>query len=446
MRISDLISMCLKNLSRSKMRTLLTVTGVVVGTCAIIVMISIGIGMQQAQDAMLADMGDLTIINIYNYGGGNDQQEVKLNDKAMDEILAMPGVVTGTPFYQNHNLSLRMLAGKNNRYEMYLYDLVGVYPQALPLLGYALQDGPGFSESEPYALIYGSQVAYDFRDTKKRAGFDTIYPYPDANGNIKDPYVDFTKDKVTIKMESNRDSSKDKTYKVAYGGTMVENYDLSYRTAWSTFIDIKAYKQLITDYNKLNGITKTDEVTYNNAIIKCTDIDAVDKVESAIKEMGFETNSLSSIRKPMQESVKKQQIFLGGLAGISLFVAAIGITNTMIMSIYERTREIGVMKVLGCFVENIRTIFLMEAACIGFMGGVIGVILSFGISYLMNFFGFSAGSSNDYMMSSQSVYSVIPAWLVIFGLVFATFVGVAAGYYPANRAVKISALEAIKHD
>ena len=73
----------------------------------------------------------------------------------------------------------------------------------------------------------------------------------------------------------------------------------------------------------------------------------VESVQAAIEAMGFDTNSMEDVRKPMQEQARQQQIFLGGLGGISLLVAAIGITNTMIMSIYERTREIGVMKVLG---------------------------------------------------------------------------------------------------
>lgn len=99
----------------------------------------------------------------------------------------------------------------------------------------------------------------------------------------------------------------------------------------------------------------------------------------------------------MQEQARQQQMFLGGLGGISLLVAAIGITNTMIMSIYERTREIGVMKVLGCKVKNIRSVFLMEAGVIGFVGGIIGVILSYFISFLMNYFNFSFGGDNSGM-------------------------------------------------
>ena len=183
----------------------------------------------------------------------------------------------------------------------------------------------------------------------------------------------------------------------------------------------------------------------------------VEEVQAAIDEMGFDTYSMEDIRKPMQEQARKQQMTLGGLGAISLFVAALSITNTMVMSIYERTREIGVMKVLGCMVGNIRSVFLMEAGTIGFMGGVIGIALSYIISYIINIVGngltggFSGGMMGGgfYMGmggSGMAQTSIIPWWLALGALVFSTLIGLISGYSPANRAVKISALEAIKNE
>ncbi|MEG2144611.1 MAG: FtsX-like permease family protein, partial [Oscillospiraceae bacterium] len=205
------------------------------------------------------------------------------------------------------------------------------------------------------------------------------------------------------------------------------------------------------EYVKLNKIKvdKKEEKGYDQAKVKVTDIQYVAEVEQAIKDMGFETNSMESIRKPMEENVNKQQMFLGVIAGVSLFVAALGIANTMLMSIYERTREIGIMKVVGCYVKDIRTIFLMEAGCIGFMGGVAGIILSYIISFLMNYFGFSTGMGGTVYPGQQQAagaVSIIPPWLVLGALAFSTVIGVVSGYYPANRAVKISALTAIKQE
>ena len=120
----------------------------------------------------------------------------------------------------------------------------------------------------------------------------------------------------------------------------------------------------------------------------------------------------------------------------------------MIMSIYERTREIGVMKVLGCFIGNIRAIFLMEAGMIGLLGGVIGTVISYAISFVMNtFLGGAISQVMGFGMSGEGgEISIIPLWLVLLALGFSTVIGLISGYYPANRAVKISALEAIKNE
>ncbi len=125
-----------------------------------------------------------------------------------------------------------------------------------------------------------------------------------------------------------------------------------------------------------------------------------------------------------------------------MFVAAIGIANTMMMSIYERTKEIGVIKVLGCDMGNIRNMFLMESGFIGFLGGVIGLMISFGVSYAMNNF-LGLGQA---MMGVEGDISRIPLWLAASGVVFAVFVGMAAGFFPSLRAMKLSPLAAIRNE
>ena len=111
----------------------------------------------------------------------------------------------------------------------------------------------------------------------------------------------------------------------------------------------------------------------------------------------------------------------------------------MMMSIYERTKEIGVMKVLGCDLRNIRSLFLLEAGFIGFIGGVIGLVLSYSISFIINKF---AANAQEFMASSS--ISFIPLWLAALSLVFAVFVGMAAGFFPALRAMRLSPLAAIR--
>ena len=129
---------------------------------------------------------------------------------------------------------------------------------------------------------------------------------------------------------------------------------------------------------------------------------------------------------------------LGGIGAVSMLVAAIGIANTMMMSIYERTKEIGVIKVLGCSLKNIKQMFLLEAAFVGFGGGVIGNIVSFLLSAIINFLTQGSGR-----MGLDGNISYIPIWLSLLSILFATMVGMAAGYFPAVRAMKLSPLAAI---
>ncbi|MBP5750061.1 MAG: FtsX-like permease family protein, partial [Firmicutes bacterium] len=133
-----------------------------------------------------------------------------------------------------------------------------------------------------------------------------------------------------------------------------------------------------------------------------------------------------------------------GIGGISLLVAAIGIANTLIMSLYERTREISVMKVIGASLKDIRKMFQLEAGMIGFGGGVIGILLSYGISYVMNHF--LAGTIAGAIGGMGSKVSVIPWWLTLAALAFATFIGVISGYSPAQRAMNMSVLEGLKNE
>ena len=132
-----------------------------------------------------------------------------------------------------------------------------------------------------------------------------------------------------------------------------------------------------------------------------------------------------------------------------MLVAAIGIANTMVMSIYERTKEIGVMKVIGASLKDIKRLFLFESALIGVTGGVFGVGLSYLISFLMNTFGaefIQLGMMMGPGGGGEARISIIPIWLALAALAFSAFIGVVSGYFPARRAMNLSALEAIRSE
>ncbi len=466
MRISDLISMTVKNLLRRKTRTLLTVAGVIVGTCSIVLMVSLGIGQTEALEQSIAQMGDLTMIQIYSYNG-----ETTLNDETMKRILALDGVQAGTPFYDAPNMNLKLYSGKKDRYEMQLWSVRGVYADQLESMGFQLAEGEllptqdtTIGSKKVYPMLMGKSMVYEFTDLKAKG--QAAYRWEgmlDSNGNQLPPFVDVMNDELALVMEhiTYNDDGTQKIDSVRHevdikglmGSSDPNTYD---ENSYSIYMDINDLKELYAEYKKTFKIeedkNKQTALSYNYAKIKVSDIEQVESVDEAIKEMGFETYSLNSIREPMMEQMQQQQLFLGGIGGISLLVAAIGISNTMVMSIYERTREIGIMKVLGCALGNIRSIFLMEAGIIGFMGGVIGVGISYGISYGLNYLTMNGGALSGILgsmlgdMGGSGSLSVIPLWLAGAAIIFATFIGLLSGFSPANRAVKISALEAIKHE
>ena len=443
MRIGDMARMSLSNLWKRKVRTLLTVMGVVIGTCAIVVMISLGLGMQKTMQDSLAQMGDLTVIQIYNYNSTPDSEP--LDDSMLEQIRAIDHVTALTPSYDpTYWGAFQIESGKY----VYSSNITGVDMDALEAFGYQVQEGAlPTSENGNYEgiVLFGSDALYNFYNPKKS---QNTWVMQQAG---EDPPVNVMEDKLTavIQKDDSENSKKAPTHKLTCSGILVSDWNKN-PTPYGVFMDVDYMRKLEQEYVKLNNIKedKNKKFSYSTVVVKVDDMDNVAEVEEAIHALGFsDTNSMETIRKPLEEQSRQQQMIFGGLGAISLFVAALGIINTMIMSIYELTREIGVMKVLGCVVGNIRAMFLMEAGTIGFIGGVIGLGLSYLISFLINTFGGGAtGSIYDVGGIGIGGVSIIPWWLALGALAFATLVGLVSGFSPANRAVKISALTAIRQE
>ena len=452
MKTKDLLTICLQNLTRHKSRTFLTVLGVIIGCCSVVIMISIGIGMKEAQKNMLAQMGDLTIINVYSAGKGS--RSAKLNNQAIRRLKEMKSVEAVTPKLTAENIPITLYAGRNRRYKSAYTTIVGIDVKAAEAMGYKLTDGT-WDKGGRDGVFVGENFAYMFEDTKRPSGRNTVDMYSgydnlDESGMpVKpQPYFDSMKTAYTL----DKEDDKKITRQLEAAGRMKEDYGKGEETSMGLVMDLEMLKTLLDQQAKLSGRKPEWKKGYSGALVKVKDMNQVAEVETEIKRMGFRTSSMETIRKPMEREARQKQMMLGGLGAISLFVAALGITNTMIMSISERTREIGVMKSLGCFVRDIRRIFLLEAGCIGLLGGVTGTVFSYAISFVMNMTseGMSSSSMAGAMEADMAVLpsrlSVIPWWLSLFAVLFSIAVGVGAGYYPAGKAVKISALEAIKHD
>lgn len=452
MRLSDMIKICLQNLLRRKSRTILTVLGVVVGCCAIVTMLSIGIGVQNSQEIMLQGMGDLTLIEVYSGG------TAKLDDAALKQFSNIAGVQVATGRMYLNNIGTRIYYGNNNRYEAGWLQIVSISADAMDKFGYELIDGQFPKNS--FDVLAGQYTAYEFADTMRPQGSQYVdyWSMYQPDGTVTeppDPHFNISGATLTLEFYSYDDPDRTFTQELRVTGVTKEDYGKGYETSRGLLLTTEDMQKI----TKKVFPTSTQETSYSTIYVKVRDISEVADIESQIKKLGYSTWSMESIRGPLEEEARQQQMMLGGLGAVSLFVAALGITNTMIMSISERTREIGVMKALGCYLGNIRATFLMEAGFIGLIGGIAGAVISYIISIIINLVTSRMLDNieiegieqlfeiiSQAMAPENSPVSIVPLWLAGFAVLFSIIIGLGSGFYPANKAVHISALEAIKRE
>ncbi len=437
MSIKDLLSTAFLNLWRRKMRAFLTVLGMVIGVASIVVMVSLGIGIKQATIESFAGTGSLTTIRVSSWSyvstgnGGGSSREKKLDRKAMATFKKISGVQAVMPLVETYG----MLKSGNYTTDA---SILGVTKEQAEQFGITLSEGelPGSSGSSTYEIALGAWTLQNFYNP------DNYRQAIDQNGNPKvtvDSRMKLTFDyrniykQNAISVSSSGEDSEEKPlgafYKLKITGIMDEgNNDFSYYCIMDA-TQLEKLAKANKDY------TNYDSSSYQTVLIKCADIEDVKPVKNAITEMGYGTYSLQDAVEMAEKSTQNVQYLLGAIGGVALLVAAIGIMNTMMMSIFERTKEIGIIKVLGCRIDNIAGLFLAEAGYIGLFGGAMGMGLSFGISALLNVFLVSSG-----------LRSIIPAYLVFGAVAFSIIVALAAGMYPAVRAMKLSPLAAIRNE
>jgi ABC-type antimicrobial peptide transport system permease subunit len=491
-------------------RTILTIIGVVVGVCAIVVMISLGIAVNRATDAMLQNWGDLTKITVHNWGA--QQGTPALDDKMVETFRNMPNVVAATPMFQSWELwGGQLVAGRSGRFVFFGPSLVGMIPDSIEPMGYRLVTG-SFDLNvnlgrNKIPVLVGDQVIFNFVDSRKNWSSPNYMmppewdenwmnilnlPQYDENGVLLNPeqfFFDIMDTRLIYQMDIGFDETTQQTrfrdYELVPVG-MISAGSTDWVISNGIVMSVENVKMLEAERRKAmgqgggggrggggvsvsyggmmwggGGDGTTQVEGYESVYVKVDNVNNVQAVEIEIKRLGYQISSMSETRSQLQGQVAQTQMMLAALAAVSLFVAALNIMNTMTMAITERTREIGVMKVLGCRLKDIRKMFLIEAGAIGLIGGIVGVGVSFLISFLLNnmtkileflgidssfdlagFFGLGGLASQ---MPDMSL-SIIPPWLIVLGLAFAAGVGLVSGIGPANRAMRISSLEAIRHE
>jgi putative ABC transport system permease protein len=489
MSFFDILQLALRNLRQAKLRAILTTMGVIVGVAVIVTMVSFGLGLQRN---MLSRFKALDLFNeIQVFGrsisslvstrnqnnpdrsenGGRDrrsrlkpdvQPTRALDDAAVAEISKIPGVAYVEPSLTiftyvraNGHSQVESIAGasvpnSSSRFEHFLAghmitspnadeavvketfardfgfdkpeDAIGktieflTAPKESPKQKQAEPEMPSFFglplEEDQSTRAAGAEVAKTFRivgvlnaEVKEGAGQGGLRGlFPDARVYIPLP--------------------------------VAHEWSIEHRGSMGQVALALARENASFNSSEAEG--------YDSAVVRVNDPVALTEVRKRIQELGFGSFSIVDQLEQFRTVFLIIDSVLGLLGGISLLVASFGIANTMIMSILERTREIGIMKAIGAEDREIKLIFFVEAAVLGLVGGIIGVISAWAIDGIANRLAYR------FVLKPQGASFVdffsLPLWLLLGAILFALIVSILAALYPAARAARIDPVRALRHD
>lgn len=435
MKFIDLIKIIWQNMWKRRTRTIFTMSGVVIGCMAIFIISSISNGFEKYLTDEISswmDTSTITITPAYSMededGKDNKKLKTELNDKSIKELKELPFVVDAFPIrtsfgmlkYKNEESGAQLTAeGKKNKD----YDiknnkddndklLVGRYPKEKSkeiTIGYdvaVILSGYEYGESD----IDKGKVCKLLNKMVKISSEDS---YVDERGN----------------------EFKPKETKIKIVGISKNDYE--------SVIPMKLMESLIKEkIGQTPESLKHELNNYNQIKVIVDSPEEIEEYESQIKELGYQTTSYKEFQNKIKSVLLGIKLVLGTLAGISLMVAALGITNTMDMAIYERKKEIGVIKVIGGSISDVKKIFVGEACAISFTGGVITVILGLVLDGIINVI---AKVVVKPMINVEFGSVAIPSINLILGiLAFSLLIGFIAGIMPASKAAKIDVISAIR--
>ena len=450
MKIRELISLILLNLNRRKGRVLLTSVGVVIGTAAVVVLVSLAMGLQKnanEQFGSVAEMSQITVmpnweaVTMMESAGvglsvsssamavpSNEPEQI--TNEVMEEIAAIPGVAHVIPH------QYLMASGMIKLDNLQTYgNIIGLGTDDITSLGYAMASGT--SELRKGTILVGEEVMNNFYNPSARPGQESVDP-PDLQGQT-----------VTLELtkwssdESGNYVETKKVIRLEVAGVIESS---------SSEADYSVYMAL-DQVQDINGWVQGRRINpeqdgYDNVIVVAEDRNEVLDITAQINDMGFMAYTSQEYIQSVNSFFVVLQVIFGGVGGVALLVAAIGIANTMTMAILERTREIGLMKAVGATNQDVLSIFLGEAAGIGLIGGIGGIIVGILVGKLIDVFGsvYMAGQASSAYGGMGGISVSTPVWLILFAVLFSTLVGLISGLYPALRAASLVPVQALKYE
>lgn len=477
MRFTDYIVVALRNIVRQKLRSSLTIFAVVIGATSVTIMLALVFSVKNFMTAQFEANGTLQQVRVSpqtditwqdgTSGGCNDCK--KLTEDIITKIGAVPHVTGVARQIQTGQFQALAYGSQKLRlYQVFASDVNGIVKDSMlagrdissdDLNGVAVvtsdyADKLGFKGK--YQQLVGKQVGLLAQNYYSGVGADPLRSYqeqqtffsshPGADGR------DFTPTPVTLNAKV-----------VGVMNTDSQSYAVRVPLAWARDMErMQSYQITKADQEAANAkcqgsrgpcnaqpqpsLVVSDEIAkngYGGLVVKVDQATNAPEVASAIKKFGVGAVDAQTYIKSQLAIFNIVGLVLGGIGGISLTVAAIGVVNTMVMAILERTREIGVMRAVGAKRSVVSRLFTFEASLLGFLGGVFGVLLGYGLTFIANPIINKQLSGNG--ISSSNIVS-LPLWLVATVVAITTVIGMLSGLYPARRAAKLDPVEALHYE
>jgi ABC-type lipoprotein release transport system permease subunit len=426
MTLKDLAKTAFGNLNRHKVRTVLSAAGVMVGILTLVTMVSLGVGVHR-ETARTFQSAGLEQVRVYPATEERDTPDAVAWQKRT--VIITPELV-------------EEMRARSDVAETYGRELAPWGADiSLQVEGKAISVRVGdfhWGLSDPFSIQPDILAGEDLQ--------------PDARGDIvvsakamrelgyeDDEFADFIGHEVALVLKEPRGEMAEFPFRVV--GVLETTYGVE-----AGFFGTKIGMQDMLDLNAwwYNDPDILAHEGYDELIVRAASLDDVDGIVKALEARGYRVESLKMMASVMDKAMNVMETMLGSVGGLALFVAAIGIANTMVMAVYERTREIGILKAVGASPGDIRRLFVAEASLIGLVGGVVGTVFGWLLGLGLNaaFLAYLRWQE----MPMEGTFFVVTGWLVALALGFATVVGLLAGLYPAARAARLDPLEALRYE
>jgi putative ABC transport system permease protein len=469
-KLPDLTELALRNLRESVLRNSLTTIGISVGVASLVAMLSLGIGLQQLASRRLMKSGlfDTVVVtsrrDLRNFGreeqrnGPAPGESRILDEPTRQDIEHLPNVLEAYP-------DIRLITELRYEDKPHLTMIAALPASAKSNDAFETVQGHFFSSDMAPEAILQKAFAEELLGRTPKPGLDEtnvaelaapllgkelIMRYAQREAPPAAPPTP-AKDRTA---RSDSQNLADAAYSVVsreqklriVGVADLDPESMRGPTRARVFLPLRLAESLhVMQPTDLREISRaaTDQPVYSSVSVRVKNPSQVQKVEDAIKKMGFNTFSILDASRSIQQFFKVLDVFLGIFGSLALAVAFIGIVNTLVMAILERRREIGIMKAIGASDGDIKKLFFAEAGAMGILGGIVGVALGWAIGQVINL------GTNVYLKRQSfppEHFWSVPWWLVAFALLFSFLVSLAAGLYPAGRAARLDPVQALRYE